>query len=94
MYTLYTDDSILAGQNPEEIDDILKLMRKDKLITEEGTIEDFLGVNIDRKSDGTIHLTQPHLIDNILRELNLLDKGAKTNHTGKSFKNIKETPQL
>ena len=66
MYALYTDDSILAGPNPEEIDDILKLTHTDKLdITEEGTLEDFLGVNIDRISDGTIHLTQPHLIGNI-----------------------------
>ena len=67
MYTLYTNDSILVGPNPEKINDILKLIRKAKLdITEKGTLEDFLGVSIDRKSDGTIHLTQPYLIDNIL----------------------------
>ena len=67
MYALCTDDSILAGPSPEEIDDIPKLMREAKLdIAEEGALEDFLGVNINRKSDGTIHLTQPHLIDNIL----------------------------
>ena len=82
MYTLYTDDSILAGPDPTEIDDILKQMRKANLdITEEGTLEDFLGVNIDRKKDGSIHLTQPHLIDNILGDLNLLGKGVKTKTT-------------
>jgi hypothetical protein len=38
-------------------------MRAAKLdITKEGELEDFLGVNIERKSDGTIHLTQPHLV--------------------------------
>ena len=73
MYALYTDDSILAGPCPKEIDKIMTLMRKVKLdITEEGTLEDFLGVNIDRKKDGTIHLTQPLLIDSILKDLNLL----------------------
>ena len=82
MYTLYTDDSILAGPDPTEIDDTLKLMRRSKLdITEEETLEDFLGVNIDRKSDGTIHLTQPHLIDNILGDLDLLGKWVKTRTT-------------
>ena len=50
MCALYTDASILARKYPDKIDDILKLIRKDKLdITEEGTLEDFLGFNIDIK---------------------------------------------
>jgi len=40
-------------------------------ITVEGTIADFLGVNIKRDRHGHIHLTQPQLIDSILKELNL-----------------------
>ena len=48
-------DSILAGPDPTEIDDILRLMRKVKLdITEEGTLEDFSDVNIDRVTNGAI----------------------------------------
>ena len=79
MYVLYTDDSILAGPDEKEIDNVIAKMRKAKLdITIEGTLEDFLGVNIDRKDDGTIHLTQPHLIDSILRDLNLDDDKVKT----------------
>ena len=54
-------------------------MHKAKLdITEEGTLEEFLGINIDRKSDDTINLTQPALIDNILGYLSLLGEGDKT----------------
>ena len=50
MYVLYTDDSILAGPDPKEIDRLIAKMRKAKLdITIEGDLEDFLGVNIDRK---------------------------------------------
>jgi len=76
MCTLYTDNSILAGLDPTETDDILRQMRKAKLdITGEGTLEAFLGVNIDRKPDGSIHLTQPHLIENILEYLKLLGRG-------------------
>ena len=45
MCTLYTDNSILAGLDPTETDDILRQMRKAKLdITGEGTLEAFLGV--------------------------------------------------
>ena len=70
MYALYTDDSILAGPDKAEIDQIIKEMQEAKLdITIEGDLQDFLGVNIERKADGTIHLTQPHLIDQILKDL-------------------------
>ena len=44
----------------------------------EGDLQDFLGVNIDRKSDGSIHLTQPHLIDHILKDLRLDKDDVKT----------------
>ena len=57
-------------------------MRKVNLdIIEEGTLEEFLGVNIDRKKDGTIHLTQLLLIDSILKDLNLLGPLVKTKDT-------------
>ena len=72
-YVLYTDDSLLAGPDAKEIDRIIdELQSKAKLaITVEGDLADFLGVNIDRRADGTIHLTQPHLIDQILKDLRL-----------------------
>ena len=73
MHTLYTDEFILVGTDPTEIDAIIKRMSKEKFdIIGEGTLEVFLGVNIDRKPDGSIHLTQPHLIKSILGDLHLL----------------------
>ena len=42
-------------------------------ITVEGDLQDFLGVNIQRKN-GTIHLTQPNLINQILDDLRMNDK--------------------
>ena len=79
MYALYADNSILADPNPEDIDTILKHMCKAKSnITEEGTLEDFLGVNLDRKMNSTIHLAESHLIDKILGDLSLLGEGMKT----------------
>ena len=79
MYALYTDDSILAGPDKAEMDQIIKEMQEAKLdITIEGDLQDFLGVNIERKADGTIHLTQPHLIDQILKDLRLEDENVTT----------------
>jgi hypothetical protein len=47
----------------------------------EGDIQDFLGVNIDRKDDGSIHLTQPHLIDQILEpSVNAAPLASQENH--------------
>ena len=74
MYVLYMDDSILAGPDLSEIERAIEDIRKAKLdITIEGDIQDFLGVHISRKEDGSVHLTQPHLIDQILKDLNMQD---------------------
>ena len=73
MYVLYTDDSILAGPDPKELDQILLEMSNSGLdITSEGGIEDFLGVSIKRHEDGSFLLTQQRLIHSILDDLNLL----------------------
>ena len=75
MYLLYTDDSILAGPDPKELDAIIQQMKDHGLkITSEGGIEDFLGITIEQKDNGTYELTQKKLIDSILKDLGL-DKG-------------------
>jgi hypothetical protein len=83
LYVLYTDDSLLAGPDAKEIQRVIdELQGKAKLaITVEGDLADFLGVNIDRRSDGSIHMSQPHLIDQILNDLRLNDESTKTRST-------------
>ena len=72
MFVLYTDDSILAGPDPQELDDIVKEMEAvGHKLTVEGDISDFLGVQIDRINDNTFNLSQPHLINDVLKELHL-----------------------
>jgi hypothetical protein len=71
-YILYTDDSILAGPDSHELDEIIQKMKDVGLkITCDGGIEDFLGINIERKEDGSFVLTQKRLIDSILKDLGL-----------------------
>jgi hypothetical protein len=82
MYLLYTDDSILAGPDRKEIDKVIADLKKAKLnITVEGDIQDFLGVNIERKKDGKVILTQPHLIDAILQDMKMEKPNVKTKST-------------
>jgi len=67
MYVLYTDDSILAGPDKDELKQVIADIKSAGLdVTEEGDTEDFLGVNIDRVDDDTYHLSQPHLIEQSL----------------------------
>jgi len=82
MYVLYTDDSILAGPSKDEIENIITDIQKAGLeITREGDVQDFLGINIKKKKDGTIDLSQPHLIDQILKDLKLDKENLKTKDT-------------
>ena len=82
IYALYTDDSILAGPDDDELDKVIRDMQSTGLeLTEEGDLSDFLGVNIDRKADGTVHLTQPQLMDQILHDLQLEGENVSTKQT-------------
>ena len=72
LYALYTDDSILVGPDKSEIDKIIQDMVTVGLkITDEGTLEDFLGVNITKQPNGSFELKQPHLVDQILEDLKM-----------------------
>ena len=72
IYVLYTDDSILTGPNEQDLDKIIEAMKEAGLeLTVEGDMADFLGVKIERRPNGDINLTQPHLIDQILKDLRL-----------------------
>ena len=52
----------------KEIQKIVQEIKDSGLdVTEEGDLQDFLGVNIERREDGSINLTQPNLIKQILK---------------------------
>jgi hypothetical protein len=83
---LCTDDSVLAGPNEAETNQIIKEMQQVKSnITAEGDWEDFLSINVDRKKEGTTNLMRPHLIDLILKDLRLEDKNITAKDTPASL---------
>ena len=72
MYILYIDDSIITAPTLKEIDEAFQAIKSTDLnVTEEGDVQDFLGVNITRENDGSIHFKQPLLIKQILDDLRL-----------------------
>eukprot|EP00978_Attheya_sp_CCMP212_P044563 scaffold314436_cov35-Attheya_sp.AAC.1 len=76
---IYVDDCILMYPDNQDIDDVIALLQESVggtrpfHITDEGDISDYLGVKVEKLADGTMTLTQPHLIDQIISDLGLKD---------------------
>jgi Reverse transcriptase (RNA-dependent DNA polymerase) len=77
---VYTDDGIIVGPTPSDIDDIVNIIRSPVMdgnavahcafnITNDGSITDYLGVNVNHLPNGTIKLLQPSLTQSILDDL-------------------------
>jgi hypothetical protein len=72
MLLVYVDDAIICGPSSKVIDEIIASLKEDYYVTDEGEIDDYLGVNVSRPSEDTIELRQPHLIQQILDEVGML----------------------
>jgi hypothetical protein len=70
IFLVYVDDGIIAGPSKEEIEKVIVDLQTIFKVSNEGNLTDYLGVNIERREDGTIKLTQPHLIDQIIDNVN------------------------
>eukprot|EP00984_Skeletonema_dohrnii_P038098 scaffold40932_cov255-Skeletonema_dohrnii-CCMP3373.AAC.1 len=72
----YVDDCIIVGNSVKEIDEFIKSLqggKEDFILTDEGNIDKFLGVEIVDRGRGEFEMKQPHLIDRILQSLGLKD---------------------
>jgi hypothetical protein len=69
VFMLYIDDGIFAGPSKSEIAMLIKRMQAEFTVTDEGDIKEYLGVLVERQSDGTLKLSQPQLIKQILEDL-------------------------
>ena len=77
MLLIFVDDTICLCKNPADQKLLEAELKQSFEITIEGSIADFLGVKINKRSDGCIELTQPHLIDSILKDLGLINGRKK-----------------
>jgi Reverse transcriptase (RNA-dependent DNA polymerase) len=70
LFLAYVDDVIIVSPHNQHIDEELDLLKKMFNISDEGTLNDYVRVNIERAPDGTVHMTQPQLSQSVLTELN------------------------
>ena len=82
---IYTDDGIFIGPTDKQIQECFDLLAQEFTdskgkkhrafkITDEGTLSDYLGVEIKPLPNGTIKLSQPQMISSILKDLGFNDR--------------------
>jgi Reverse transcriptase (RNA-dependent DNA polymerase) len=85
------DDGIIIDPDSKVIDQVMADLASKFEVEDEGAIDDFLGVKIEKGTEaGSLLLSQPHLIDSILEDLKLLNHGqtaSKTADTPATFEN-------
>jgi hypothetical protein len=82
IFTVYTDDVILIDPSRDNIKDRINDFKAIFDIEVEGNLQDYLGIRIERKSDNSIHMTQPPNSINF-RGLTIVRTIVKTKHQDK-----------
>ena len=88
----YVDDCIVVGPSMKDVDGFvtsMKYVSKNFVLTDEGDINKFLGIEITQLDDKRFKISQPFLIDRIISFLNIdtndygMDTNAKSTPVGK-----------
>jgi Reverse transcriptase (RNA-dependent DNA polymerase) len=84
LFIVYVDDGILVSPNKSNIETQLSCLQKYFNISVEGDLADYVGVNIEKLDNNTINMTQPNIINSILKEMNFMEntKPSATPATG------------
>ena len=72
----YVDDCIIIGKDMKEIDSFVKSMQngpENFILTDEGDIDKFLGIEIKQLDNNRFEMAQPFLIERICKLLGLMD---------------------
>ena len=70
MICLYVDDCIILSKSKTDADAIFKELEKRKyVLTDEGSMEEYLGIMISHNDDGSYRMSQPLLIDRIIESI-------------------------
>ena len=70
------------GPDKSEINDLITSLKSDPKcatkydITDEGNVDEYLGVKVEQQLDGQIKLLQPHLIQQIIDDMGFRDNTA------------------
>ena len=75
LFVLYVDDGVVLTPNKAEADALIAdLKQRGYILTDEGSLAAYLGLQIDRLPGNRISLKQPAFIDRIIKQCNLKDQ--------------------
>jgi hypothetical protein len=63
IFLVYTDDPILVGPDEGGIEKIVRTLSKNFKVEDQGDLSHYLRVNIERRKEGKIEMTQPTLCE-------------------------------
>jgi hypothetical protein len=90
---VYVDDAILCAQSEEALDRFMSELTRDGLEhSEDGDMASYLGVTIDKRSDGSIMLRQEYLTTQLIDMLGLSDSSPKDTPVTKPLGKHPESP--
>ena len=70
IIVLYVDDCIILSRTKAEANQLFKEIENQGFaVTDEGTMEQYLGMQIDRNNDGTFRVSQPFLLERIINTI-------------------------
>ena len=81
MIVLYADNCIIISRNEKEANEMFQeLDKREYKLTDESTMEEYLGILITHEMNGNYRMSQPLLIDRIIKSVPSMKvvKGAKT----------------
>ena len=91
IFVVYVDDGIFASPNNQAIDQAIADLRAANYdIEDQGTLADYLGVNVETLKDGQIKLSQPLLIDQHLNDVRLPTIATKAQTPAKSTRILRQ----
>lgn len=77
IFLLYVDDGIFLDPSPNKVNRAIEALRKQEFeLEDQGSMYDYLGINYTRQEDGTIIMTQPQLINEIIAEVETTPRNA------------------
>ena len=74
---VYVDNAILISPDKQLIRDEIASLQRGYTLTDDGELKDYLGTRFDRRSDGSIELSQPRMIERILHIVGLGQGGSR-----------------
>lgn len=69
MILVYVDDCLIFSKDQKLTEETYQCLKKDFDLNDEGSIDKYLGIDIKRQKNGTIHLTQPSLHNQIVESM-------------------------